>query len=138
MLFRSAFSPVARAFLTGTLRDVASLGEKDIRRGMPRFEPASYAANLALLPPYEALARRLNCSPAQLALAWLLARAPHVIPIPGTTSRAHLSENLDAAALAVPPEAMAELDALFAPGRITGKRYGVQGENEVDTETWSG
>lgn len=129
-----AFSPVARAFLTGTLRDVTALGEKDIRRGMPRFEPAHYAANLALLPPFEALARQLGASPAQLSLAWLLARGPHVIPIPGTTSRAHLAEDLEAAALNVPPAVMAELDTLFAPARITGNRYGAQSQTEVDTE----
>ena len=129
-----AFSPVARAFLTGTLRDVAALGDKDIRRGMPRFEPASYAANLALLPPFEALARRVGCSPAQLALAWLLARGEHVIPIPGTTSRAHLAENLAAAHVTVEPAVMAELDALFQPGRVVGNRYAAQSQGEVDTE----
>ena len=133
-----AFSPVARAFLTGTLRDVASLGEKDIRRGMPRFEPTHYAANLALLPPYEALARRLSCSPAQLSLAWLLARGPHVIPIPGTTNPSHLAENVGAADVTVPPAVMAELDALFEPKRIAGNRYGAQSQTEVDTETWPG
>ena len=129
-----AFSPVARAFLTGTLRDVATLGEKDIRRGMPRFEPATYATNLTLLPPFEALARQASCTPAQLALAWLLARAEHVIPIPGTTKRAHLSENLAAAEVSLPRAVMAELDKLFAPQRISGKRYAAQSQSEVDTE----
>lgn len=132
-----AFSPVARAFLTGTLHDVATLGDKDIRRSMPRFQPANYAANLALLPPYLALAQQLGCTPAQLALAWLLARGEHVIPIPGTTSAAHLAENLGAASLRVPPEVMAALEVLFAPARITGDRYAQQAQGEVDTETWA-
>jgi aryl-alcohol dehydrogenase-like predicted oxidoreductase len=129
-----AFSPVARAYLTGALRDVEGLDAKDIRRSMPRFEPAHYAANLKLLPPYEALAREAGCTPAQLALAWLLARGGHVIPIPGTTSRAHLCENLGAAAVMLTPEVMAALDALFAPQAISGNRYGAQSQTEVDTE----
>ncbi len=129
-----AFSPVARAYLTGALRDVAGLDAKDIRRSMPRFEPAHYTANLKLLPPYEALAREAGCTPAQLALAWLLARGRHVIPIPGTTSRAHLRENLGAAAVMLTPEVMAALDALFAPQAISGNRYGAQSQTEVDTE----
>lgn len=132
-----AFSPVARAFLTGTLRDVTALGEKDIRRGMPRFEPATYAKNLALLPPHEALARQAGCTPAQLALAWLLARGEHVLPIPGTTQRKHLAENLGARDIDLPPAVMAELDTLFAPERISGKRYAAQSQSEVDTEQFA-
>jgi aryl-alcohol dehydrogenase-like predicted oxidoreductase len=129
-----AFSPVARAYLTGTLQDVSALDAKDIRRGMPRFEPAHYAANLKLLPPYQALAREAVCTPSQLALAWLLARGEHVIPIPGTTSRAHLRENLVATDVVLTPEVLARLDALFAPQAISGNRYGAQSQSEVDTE----
>ena len=129
-----AFSPVARAYLTGTLRDVSGLAPQDIRRSMPRFEPAHYAANLKLLPPFEALAHEAGCGPAQLALAWLLARGEHVIPIPGTTSRAHLRENLGAAAVTLEPGLVARLDALFAPQAISGNRYGAQSQTEVDTE----
>ena len=72
------------------LHDVTTLDAKDIRRTMPRFAPENYAANLRLLPPYKALAQEAGCTPAQLALAWLLHKAPHIIPIPGTTSVAHL------------------------------------------------
>lgn len=129
-----AFSPVARAFLTGTLGDVAGLGAKDIRRSMPRFEPANHAANLSLLPAWQALADEAGCTPAQLSLAWLLARGEHVIPIPGTTSRAHLKENLGAAAVTLPADLVARIDALFAPARIAGNRYGAQSQGEVDTE----
>jgi aryl-alcohol dehydrogenase-like predicted oxidoreductase len=129
-----AFSPVARAYLTGTLRDVAGLDAKDIRRSMPRFEPAAYAANLKLLAPFEALARDAGCSPAQLALAWLLARGEHVLPIPGTTSRAHLRENLGAAEVTLTAALVAQLDALFEPSAIVGNRYSVQSQGEVDTE----
>ncbi|MGV8825870.1 aldo/keto reductase [Methylibium petroleiphilum] len=132
-----AFSPVARAYLTGTLRDVSGLDAKDIRRSMPRFDATHYAANLTLLPAYEALAQQVGCTPAQLALAWLLARGEHVVPIPGTTSQAHLRENLGAAAVTVPSAVMAELDTLYAPARIAGNRYGAQSQTEVDTEQFA-
>jgi aryl-alcohol dehydrogenase-like predicted oxidoreductase len=129
-----AFSPVARAFLTGTLRDVSTLGATDIRRSMPRFEPAAYAANLALLPAYEALAREVGCTPAQLALAWLLTRGEHVIPIPGTTSRAHLRDNLDAAEVVLASQVLIRLDALINQRTVKGGRYSAQSQSEVDTE----
>lgn len=128
------FSPLARGFLTGTLREVDSLGEKDIRRNMPRFEPANYAANLALLPAYEALAREAGCTPAQLALAWLLARGDNVIPIPGTRSVEHLHEDLGAADVKLSAEVMAKLDTLINQRTVTGARYNAQNESEVDAE----
>ncbi len=132
-----AFSPVARAFLTGTLRSVSGLHDKDIRRGMPRFEPANYAENLALLPAYEAMAQEAGCTPAQLALAWLLHRGAHVLPIPGTTSLAHLEENLGAESVSLSPGLMARLDAHFAPPAIRGNRYNAQAQSEVDTEVYT-
>src|SRR5678815_43959 len=78
-----AFSPLARGFLTGELRDVSTLPPKDIRLNMPRFQAGHWEKNLALLEPYAAVAREQGCSMGQLALAWLLATAPHVVPIPG-------------------------------------------------------
>ena len=80
-----AFSPTARAFLTGTLRDVSTLDAKDIRRGMPRFYPENYAANLKLLDGYARIAQDAGCSMAQLSIAWVLSRGEHVIALPGTT-----------------------------------------------------
>ena len=91
-----AFSPTARAFLTGALRDVSTLDAKDIRRGMPRFYPDNYAANLKLLDGYARIAQDAGCSMAQLSLAWVLSRGEHVIALPGTTQLAHLEENLGA------------------------------------------
>ena len=129
-----AFSPVARAYLTGTLRDVSAFDAKDIRRAMPRFAPATYAANLALLEPYAAMAQQAGCTQAQLALAWLLAKAEHIVPIPGTVNPAHLAENLGAAAVQLSPEVMAQLDALFQPQAIHGPRYNAQNQAEIDTE----
>ncbi len=129
-----AFSPVARAFLTGSLDSVSGLHEKDIRRGMPRFAPDTYAANLKLLAPYKALSREAGCTPAQLALAWLLHQGEHVIPIPGTTQVAHLQEDLGSAQVVLSADVLAKLNTLFAPSAIQGNRYGAQAQSEVDTE----
>jgi aryl-alcohol dehydrogenase-like predicted oxidoreductase len=129
-----AFSPVARGYLTGRLRDVTAFDAKDIRRAMPRFAPDNYTANLALLDDYAAIARDAGCTMAQLALAWLLARGDHVIPIPGTTSLAHLGENLGAASVVLSPQVIARLDALFTPQAITGPRYNATNQAEIDTE----
>jgi aryl-alcohol dehydrogenase-like predicted oxidoreductase len=129
-----AFSPVARAFLTGALRDVGTLAPKDIRRGMPRFEPAHYAENLKLLEGYEALAREARCTPAQMALAWLLTRGEHVIPIPGTQSRAHLRENMGALDVRLDEAMLARLDALINQRTVSGARYNDATQLEIDTE----
>jgi aryl-alcohol dehydrogenase-like predicted oxidoreductase len=129
-----AFSPLARAFLTGTLRDVGGLVPKDIRRGMPRFAPDHYATNLALLPAYEALAREAGATPAQLALAWLLARGEDIIPIPGTSRLDHLRENLGALDLVLSPDLIARLDALINEHTISGARYSPATTAEIDTE----
>lgn len=131
-----AFSPVARAFLTGTLRDPAGLDAKDLRRGMPRFAPETYPRNLALLPAYEALAAEAGCTPAQLALAWLLTRGEHVIPIPGTTSVEHLRENMGALAVALAPDLLARVDATINQQTVVGNRYAPGSQAEVDTETF--
>ena len=129
-----AFSPVARAFLTGALRDVSTLDAKDIRRAMPRFEPAAFARNLGLLEGLAGLAREAGCTMSQLALAWLLHRGPHVIPIPGTTSTAHLAENLDAAGVSLSPDLVSRLDALINDRTVVGPRYSAASQREIDTE----
>lgn len=129
-----AFSPLGRGFLAGTLRDVATLEAKDLRRNMPRFEPATYAKNLALLDGCAAIAREVGATPAQLALAWLLARGEHVIPIPGTTNPAHLRENLGAADLALDAATVARLDALINQRTVQGARYDAAAQAGVDTE----
>jgi aryl-alcohol dehydrogenase-like predicted oxidoreductase len=129
-----AFSPLARGFLGGALRDVSMLDPKDLRRTMPRFEPTNYAANLTLLAGFEAVAARQRCSSAQLALAWLLARGEHVVPIPGTTNIAHLEDNLGAAALTLDAATLAELDALINRHSVAGARYDAAAQAGVDTE----
>lgn len=132
-----AFSPVARAFLTNTLRDVAGFDAKDIRRAMPRFTPGNYAANLKLLDAMLPLAAEAGCTPAQLALAWVLHRGEHVLAIPGTTSVEHLHENLGAAGIVLAADLVARLDALFDPAAIHGHRYNGSNQAEVDTEDFS-
>ena len=129
-----AFSPVARGYLCDALHDVTMLDAKDIRRAMPRFSPDNYAANLKLLPAYKALAREAECSPAQLALAWLLHKAPHIVPIPGTTSVAHLREDLASFHVKLEPGLLARLEALINQDTISGNRYSEQSRSEVDTE----
>jgi len=129
-----AFSPLARGFLTGKLRDVSTLHAKDIRRQMPRFEPDTYAANLSLLDGYAEIAAETGCSLAQLALAWLLTRGEHVLPLIGTTRIEHLEEDLGGDDIRLSPAALARLDALINQHTVRGARYMPATQAEVDTE----
>ncbi|HUH41349.1 MAG TPA: aldo/keto reductase, partial [Castellaniella sp.] len=128
------YSPLARAYLADGLPDPAVLDEGDLRRRMPRFQPQAYASNLELLTPYRQIATRLGCSPAQLALAWLLHQGDHVIPIPGTTRLDHLIDNLGATQVELDDATLAELDALINDRTIQGARHGAANLAEVDTE----
>ena len=132
-----AFSPTARAFLTGALRDVSALDAKDIRRGMPRFYPENYARNLKLLDGFADIARDAGCSMAQLAIAWVLARGEHVVALPGTTRIEHLQENLGAAAVALGADTLQRLDALINRDTVAGARYNPATQAEIDTEEYA-
>ena len=132
-----AFSPTARAFLTGTLRDVSTLDAKDIRRGMPRFYPEHFAANLKLLDGYARIAQDAGCSMAQLSLAWVLSRGEHVIALPGTTRLAHLEENLGADTVTLGAGTLQRLDALINRHTVSGARYNPATQAEVDTEEFA-
>ena len=129
-----AFSPVARGFLCGALRDIGSLAANDVRRTMPRFAADTYASNLSLLEGYQAIAREAGCTPAQLALAWLLHKDGKLIPIPGTQNIRHLEDNMAAANVVLSPEHMQRLEALINPQTVKGSRYNAVGNAEVDTE----
>jgi hypothetical protein len=129
-----AFSPLARGFLTGELRDVSRLPPKDIRLAMPRFQAGHFEKNLQLLDGFAAVAREQGCTMGQLALAWLLARAPHIIPIPGTTRIDHLRENLGALDVRLTPETVARLDGLINARTVSGPRYNAATLPEIDTE----
>jgi aryl-alcohol dehydrogenase-like predicted oxidoreductase len=132
-----AFSPVGRGFLCGAPIDVSALDAKDIRRSMPRFAQATNEANQKLLAPYKALADQAGCTPSQLALAWLLQKAPHIIPIPGTTSVAHLKDDLGADAVKLSPETLTAVEALINQHTVAGERYNAQANSEVDTEVFA-
>jgi aryl-alcohol dehydrogenase-like predicted oxidoreductase len=129
-----SFSPLARGFLTGALRDVDSLVEKDFRRGMPRFFPENFARNLPLLEDFAELARRQDCTMGQLALAWLLHVDDNVVPIPGTTSRAHLEENFAAIEIVLDDDVVAEAGRIINRHTVTGDRYVETTQAEIDTE----
>ena len=129
-----AFSPVARGFLCGDLRDVSTLAANDIRRAMPRFAAETYAANLPLLDAYQAIAREVGCTPAQLALAWLLHKDSQLIPIPGTQNLHHLEDNIAAAEVVLSLDQMQRLEALINQQTVKGPRYNAANSTEVDTE----
>ena len=131
-----AFSPVARGFLCDVPIDVTTLDAKDIRRAMPRFSPENYAANQKLMPAYRALAQEVGCTASQLALSWLLHKAPHIIPIPGTTSVAHLLDDIGAVNITLTAEVMAKVDSLINQQTVQGARYNAQSASEVDTEVF--
>jgi aryl-alcohol dehydrogenase-like predicted oxidoreductase len=131
-----AFSPVARGFLCDAVPDVGTLEAKDIRRTMPRFDAANHAQNLKLLPAYRELAREAACTPAQLALAWLLHKGEHVIPIPGTTRVEHLVEDLAAADVRLGSDLIRRVEALINQDTVAGNRYSEQANREVDTEVF--
>jgi aryl-alcohol dehydrogenase-like predicted oxidoreductase len=129
-----AFSPLARGFLTGTLRDTSTMPPKDIRLGMPRFQPAHFPKNLLLLDGLSTLASQQGCTMGQLALAWVLAQGPHIVPIPGTTRLDHLEENVGATNITLSHDMQRRLDALINPTTISGPRYAPAVQSEIDTE----
>ena len=129
-----AFSPLTRGFLLGGVPDPALLAAADIRRDMPRFQAPHFAANLPVAAAFQALARERGCTPAQLALAWLLCKAPNVIPIFGTTSVAHLAENVAGSQVTLDAALMARLEALVNPQTIHGARYSAAVQRDVDTD----
>lgn len=131
-----AFSPVARGFLSDSVGDPAELVESDIRRKMPRFSANNWPANAALLPEWRALAAEAGCTPAQLALVWLLSRGDHVVPIPGTTSIEHLRSNDAARSLSVDFALLERVGDLVDTDTVSGPRYAPGSAAEVDAETF--
>jgi aryl-alcohol dehydrogenase-like predicted oxidoreductase len=129
-----AFSPVGRGFLAGGVRDVAALPPKDIRLAQPRFQGENFARNLKLLDGLIAIARENDCTPAQLALAWLLAQREYIIPIPGTTRLDHLEENAHAPDIRLTAETIARLNAIINSRTVSGPRYNDATFPEIDTE----
>ena len=117
------FSPLGRGFLTGTALRAEEYPEGDYRRGDPRFQGENYDANIRAAGVVAEVSRELGATPAQVALAWVLARGDDMVPIPGTKRRTYLEENLAAATLRLDRSAMARLDAALNADTISGPRY---------------
>ncbi|MGF3022090.1 aldo/keto reductase [Methylobacterium aquaticum] len=127
-----AYSPLGRGFLTGAI-DVEALAPDDFRRGNPRFQGEALAQNRRLADALGAFAGERGATAGQVALAWLMARDPQVIPIPGTRRPERLAENAAAADLALTPADIAALDGLFAPGAAAGARYAPGGMAGIES-----
>ncbi len=132
-----AFSPLARGFLTDVDVRPEAFVDKDVRRAMPRFQEPNFSANARLLTEYRALAAQAGCSPVQLALAWLLQKAPHILPIPGTTSIEHLEANVAAASITLEPQIVDRVEALVNQRTISGRRYSAATLAEIDSEEFA-
>ena len=118
-----AYSPLGRGFLTGQIRSPEDLEEDDFRRNNPRFQGENFRRNLDLVARVEEIAREKGCTPAQLALAWVLARGDDIVPIPGTKRRRYLEDNAGAVDVELTPEELARLEAAFPKGATAGERY---------------
>ena len=133
-----AFSPLARGFLTGKLTDPeAQLEEGDLRKNMPRFHAENYRKNMALYAEYEKIAGEVDCTPAQLALAWTLAKGEHFIPIPGTKHTDYVVENFGAVDLVLDAATVQKLDDLINQETVAGPRYPAGVQVEIDTEEFA-
>ena len=117
-----AYSPLGRGFLSGRIRSVDDLDEKDFRRRGPRFQGENFQRNLDLVAQVEAIAAEKGATPSQLALAWVLAQGDDVVPIPGTKRRAYLEENAGAVEIELTDDDLRRLDDVFPEG-AAGDRY---------------
>jgi len=117
------FSPLGRGFLTGKIDEKASFDPTDFRNTLPRFTPENRKANQAFVDWLARFAEKKEATPAQIALAWLLAQKPWIVPIPGTTKRTRLEENLGAVAIHLTPEDLSEIDRAAAEIVVQGARY---------------
>jgi aryl-alcohol dehydrogenase-like predicted oxidoreductase len=118
-----AYSPLSRGFLTASLTSPEQFGEGDRRKVLPRFQGENFSRNLAIVARVRALAAERAVTPAQLALAWVLAQGDDIVPIPGTKRRSYLEENLAAADIELRADELAAIDAALPKGVVTGDRY---------------
>ena len=126
------FSPLGRGFLSGTVRSLEALPATDFRRGVPRFQKGNLARNLEPVDRLGRLAAEKGCTPAQLALAWLLSRGEDVVPIPGTKRRNYLEEDVGAVDLALSANDLARIEEVVPRGSFAGERYSPEGFALVD------
>jgi aryl-alcohol dehydrogenase-like predicted oxidoreductase len=117
------FSPLGKGFLTGTISSTTSFSDSDVRKNLPRFTEEARAANQALVDLLTDIAERKKVTNAQVALAWLLAQHPSIVPIPGTTKINRLDENVAAADVALTPEDLQEITAAADRVDLQGDRY---------------
>jgi aryl-alcohol dehydrogenase-like predicted oxidoreductase len=127
-----AYSPLGRGFLTGSFRKSADIPQNDYRQFSPRFQGDNLKQNLALLERIEKIAAEKKCTPAQLALAWLLAKGEDLVPIVGTKRRKYLDENAEAVRVTLTPEDVARMDAELPPGIAAGDRYPPEAQRRVN------
>ena len=125
------FSPLGRGFLTGKLDENTAFDKNDFRNALPRFTPENRKANRALVDVLATIAARMHASPAQIALAWLLAQKPWIVPIPGTTKLHRLEENVAAAALELTSDALRDIESAAAQVKVHGDRYPEQMQRMV-------
>ena len=126
------YSPLGRGFLTGQIKQFEDLAEDDYRRFSPRFQGENFNKNLALVTRIEEMAGEKKCTPAQLALAWLLAQGEDVVPIPGTKKRTYLEENVSALTVRLNGEDLQRINEIAPLGIAQGKRYPEQSMNSVN------
>jgi aryl-alcohol dehydrogenase-like predicted oxidoreductase len=126
------FSPLGRGFLSGTVRTLDGLPGTDFRRGLPRFQGENLSRNLALVERLAEVAREKGCTPAQLALAWVLSRGPEVVPIPGTKHPAYLEENVKSVDLKLSRADLERIERAFGPADIAGDRYSPASQSLID------
>lgn len=117
------YSPLGRGFLTGQIKSIDDLEDDDYRRTTPRFQGENFQKNLDLVREIGAMAQSKGCTPAQLALAWVLAQGDDIVPIPGTKRRRYLDENVGALQVALTAEDLARIDNIIPPGSAAGTRY---------------
>ena len=117
------YSPLGRGFLTGAIQKPSDLAADDWRHTNPRFQGEAFERNLQLAAHVKNLAQTKGCSPAQLALAWVIAQGDDIVPIPGTKRVRYLEDNLGALNIALTPDELAQIDHLFPPGAAQGERY---------------
>lgn len=117
------YSPLGKGFLTGKITEETTFPSNDLRSRIPRFTPEARKVNQALVDPVAAIAQRKKATPAQIALAWLLAQKPWIVPIPGTTKLSRVEENIGAAAVELTPDDLREIDTAASKITIEGARY---------------
>ncbi|MBL1218984.1 MAG: aldo/keto reductase [Planctomycetes bacterium] len=127
-----AYSPLGRGYLTGAMNDRTTFDAKDFRNSLPRFAPEAMKTNLALVDLLAEIGKRKDATPAQIAIAWLLAQRPWVVPIPGTTKLHRLDENLAAIAIELTDDDLSEIDTAAARIQVQGARYPQRLEKLID------